>query len=517
MATIVIKREHNLDKESAMGRIGVFLGTMKSEGISNARKGDSYEINGPGISGVVDVSDRLIDVAIDLEMIAKPLKSVVENRIQDGLEEAFSAPEPKAAEQADPGPNTQHDAADHQGQSGDWISQIVRNYEPGYTLDQALYNDANVFERDINRLFFNQWLYVDHESRIPEHGDYFLFEIANESIIISRAKDGSVRANFNVCTHRGSRLCLEPSGNVKKFVCPYHAWTFALEGDLVAARAMPADFDKTKAGLSKCHVRVVEGLIYINFAEDPIPFDAAEKMLSEYIGPHGTAKAKVAHTYRRVVVANWKLVTENFLECYHCAPSHPEYCGVNLHAQGNSLGDEDMLREYQELTDEWRAHVASLGNMSEFADHLQDNEQSIVCYRQPIRPGFKTLSKDGSPLAPLMGDFADYDGGETIVAMGMVNFISAACDHLTVFRFTPISPNETEVVLTWLVDENAVEGVDYNVDDLKWMWHVTTEQDKKITEDNQAGINSRRYKPGRYALLELPVQRFVARYLKAIA
>ena len=120
----------------------------------------------------------------------------------------------------------------------------------------------------MERLLSRRWLLVDHESRIPDKGDYFLFNIGNESIIIIRESDDKVNALFNVCRHRGSRVCLEQQGNKRLLTCPYHAWTYNLDGELRPPHLMPAGFDRTQHNLHKCHVTVYHGLIFVCLSVD---------------------------------------------------------------------------------------------------------------------------------------------------------------------------------------------------------------------------------------------------------
>ena len=127
------------------------------------------------------------------------------------------------------------------------FNHLLKNYQEGKTLPQDFYTDSNIFSEEMKRIYFKQWLMVDHISRIPNPGDYFVFDAEKESIIVIRGRDNDVRAFYNVCTHRGSRICLDEEGSKKLLVCPYHAWSFSAEGELKAARFMPEDFKKEEA------------------------------------------------------------------------------------------------------------------------------------------------------------------------------------------------------------------------------------------------------------------------------
>jgi phenylpropionate dioxygenase-like ring-hydroxylating dioxygenase large terminal subunit len=197
---------------------------------------------------------------------------------------------------------------------------------PGHTLPQEYYASPEIYERDIRLLGQTQWLMVDHESRVRKPGYYFLFEFGSESVIIVRDKQNRIRAHYNVCRHRGSRICLHPSGNARAFTCPYHAWTYDLDGSLRSAMYMPEGLDRAQNGLVPCHAEVLEGIIFVNLSSaEPPSFETFAERVGPYLRRHNLARAKVA--VRRLIpnAANWKLVVENFLECYHCraSPSSP--------------------------------------------------------------------------------------------------------------------------------------------------------------------------------------------------
>lgn len=396
----------------------------------------------------------------------------------------------------------------------DRIATLIAAHRPGWTLAQAFYNDPDIFARDMERVFQRHWLFVGHVSRVRTPGDYFLFTIANESIIVIRGKDGEVHALFNVCRHRGSRVCLRSEGNARSLVCPYHAWTYAMDGKVLSAPAMPEGFDAKEFSLHPCHVRVVEGLIFICMAEKPPKIDEAVRDWERFLTPHGIPGAKIAKSMIWQVDANWKLVVENFGECYHCGPAHPEYCSVMAHALPDTHKLKKHVDAYQKLTTAWEAKAKAAGNLTgrtaETADSLH------VCVRIPIKEGFLTQSADGKPVAPLMGRFREYDGGYTGGRIYPSNYFVACNDHVVIPRFTPLGPQRTEVEMIWLVREDAVEGRDYDVAKLTWLWDVTTQQDKKIVDDNQAGVNSLAYRPGPYSNTERGLTRFTMWYLKQI-
>jgi len=138
----------------------------------------------------------------------------------------------------------------------------------------GVYRDAEIYEQEVRHIFLKSWLYVGHQSLVPEKGDYFLFEMAGESVIVIRDGEGGINALLNVCRHRGSRICDALTGRESRLVCRYHGWTYGLDGSLKAAARTPEGFDRTKHGLRRLALRVFDGMIFVNFDEHPPSFDA---------------------------------------------------------------------------------------------------------------------------------------------------------------------------------------------------------------------------------------------------
>ena len=398
------------------------------------------------------------------------------------------------------------------------VDELIARQKPGFTLEQPFYRDPEIFGRDMARVVAKAWLYVAHVSEFPERGDFLLYRIGEESIILVRGLDREIRAFFNVCRHRGSHVCLEERGNVRRsLTCPYHAWVYDLEGRLIRARGMGEDFDKSAFGLHPCQARVSHGLIFICLAEPGDPevadFDGIANDLDTCATLHRIADTRVVHRETYPTRANWKLVVDNFRECYHCAPAHPEYTMVNAYVKAHDrdpAGYETPTRVWEEKT---RALGHPVGRSN--GDH-GDRRQPIGYWRQPIREGFVTLSEDGRPIAPLLGCLEHWDGGETAFTFGPLSYAYLCADHLCMFRFTPVSPELSEVVVTWHVRADAEEGRDYDLERLKWMWDATTIEDTKIIIDNQKGVNSSRYRPGPYAPLESYSAAFTRWYLERL-
>ena len=393
----------------------------------------------------------------------------------------------------------------------------------GRSLPQAYYVSEEIYRRDIKMYGSTQWLFVDHASRIPDPGTWFTYTFGDENIIVTRNRSGEINAFFNVCRHRGSLICTAESGKSRFLTCGYHSWTYELDGDLRPPRYMPDDFDPAENSLVKCHVEVYADLIFINFSPGAPPsFTDMMAELRPFLDLQGFDRAKVVKRQRWVVEANWKLNVENFFECYHCRSAHPTYTGVHdqmkmiaFGAGAGSAGGE-IGEKYGVLLSDWEEKVKELGHHTEM---FADDEYSAhfrSASRLPIKEGSVTETLDGRAASTLMGNFTDYDGGQTGLSFNPTGTIHGNNDFAILFRFTPMGPTRTELVVSWLVDEDAVEGEDYDVDNITAVWAVTLSEDKTITENNQAGILSSAYVPGVYSAQEQRIADFTRWYLNSL-
>jgi len=393
------------------------------------------------------------------------------------------------------------------------IAALAADARRGYSLQRPFYCDDAVFQADMERVIGRKWIVAGHVDRIRNKGDYFLFKIGQESIIIVRSDDSTVNAFYNVCRHRGSLICLKPQGRVARLTCPYHAWSYGLDGALLAARLMPADFSRQDNGLHRCHVQVFYGLIFINLSDQaPVDFNTTFADLAPYLDFHGLATAKIAHAESYPTTANWKLIVENFVECYHCAPAHPEFCSMHppealiAFGAGPSSGPVEAVEKYLPALKAWEARAATLGRPLGSVD---DGPESSHLQRT-IREGYETETADGRPAASLMGKRLGFDQGRMYLSFSPFTQLVATNDFAVLFLFTPRSTMATDVDLYWLVDGKASE---VDVKRMIWGWDETTKQDKEITENNQAGILSKEYRPGRYSEHERRVVTFQQWYL----
>lgn len=391
------------------------------------------------------------------------------------------------------------------------LDGLIAEHQRGLAMPRGFYTSQAVYDYDIAQVWNKNWIWVGHECQIPEAGDYFLFDYGQESIIVVRDREGTIRAHLNVCRHRGSRVCTETSGNARVFVCPYHAWTFELTGKLRAGRAMGPDFDPSRWGLHSARVAVFQGLIFVCCDADTPALEPTFAKLAPFTAPYGLENLKIAHKAVYPVPANWKLAVENYLECYHCGPAHQDY------SRSHSLKSP---KEMAELAGPLAERAAAAGLSPDMLD-LTGRAVSSSCIsafyrRYPLYPGYDTGSRDGAALAPLLGDLKAFDGGATDLGIGPLSWFLIYSDHLVGYRFIPRGVQQTDIEVVWMVRADAEEGRDYDVNDLSWLWHVTSLDDERIIRHNQAGVNSNYFQPGPLGEMETSIQEFYDFYLNMI-
>jgi len=403
------------------------------------------------------------------------------------------------------------------------IESLVSRCRPGWSLPGEFYADEHIYRHDVDRIWRTGWLFAGHTCEIPRPGDYFTLEVDTDSIIVVRGDDGAIHALHNVCRHRGSTVCTEASGRVARFVCPYHQWTYGLDGSLLACRGMPGDLDKAQFNLLRVHAREVGGLIFISLAQNPPGFDQASELLSPLLRPQGFPRAKVARAVDYLVNANWKLVWENNRECYHCIANHPQYVKANFdHFNADDTTprireamDAVISRSEQKWAETGLSPTHKQTGMTRFPD--VENNIWFSANRTALVDGWVSESMDGKQVAPLMGDYRDTEVG-TLRVRTLPNFWNhSSCDHGVSTRLLPAGPRRTAIRVWWLVDEKAQQGRDYDLAKVMPFWQLTSEQDWLICERQQKGVGSSAYLPGPYSTFkEYNVDGFVRWYLKML-
>jgi phenylpropionate dioxygenase-like ring-hydroxylating dioxygenase large terminal subunit len=350
----------------------------------------------------------------------------------------------------------------------------ITERQPYFTgLAREYYISSEIFAQELERVWARQWLYFGHLSQIPAAGDYLVRELAGESVIVVRSADGDVRAFLNVCRHRGYRFCEQGPGKAKHFVCPYHRWSYDINGRLMGVPTMRDGeyFDYSDWGLQRVHCELWRGFVFICLGESPPPplLPALEQCGTD-LGRLSLEAIKEAHAVRYEVACNWKILMENYLECYHCTANHPEFCN----AANLRLIYERIAR-------------SQAGPVVEIAGGV------------PATPGHRTLSPDGELVCTkLLGDETELSEGfgAGVRLQPAVSAILFHIDHGVVHEIRPLSSTRTEFINRWFVHEDALPGRDYELGRLTAVWDITNQQDKALCERTQPGVQSLRFVPG---------------------
>ncbi|HEV2677533.1 MAG TPA: aromatic ring-hydroxylating dioxygenase subunit alpha, partial [Aliidongia sp.] len=387
--------------------------------------------------------------------------------------------------------------------SRDLVRTLLDERRSGFSLPRGFYCDEAVFKADLDAVFATDWLFACNVCEIKRPGDYLTLEIGDDSVVILRDRDGEVRAFHNTCRHRGSRICADETGHANRLVCPYHQWVYELDGSLIHARQMPADFPVGDYRLEPARVEVICGMVYVSIADDPPSLDRYRAAVTPYIAPHQPDRTKVAFTSTIIEEANWKLVIDNNRECYHCAANHPELL-VSL--------VEFALPDDAAATDAFAglmARSAAKWDRLELPHQPADGATEFRCIRLPFNDGTVSFTLDGKPACnKLLADFTEPDLGSVRMFRVPNNWNHFLADHIIHFRVLPLSADRTAVRTTWLVHEDAVEGVDYDVRRLTEVWTATNDQDRRLAENNHRGIRSSAYRPGPFAPSEFMLKNF---------
>ena len=391
--------------------------------------------------------------------------------------------------------------------------ELLARRVPGYALEQAFYADQDVFQADLETIHYREWLFAIAACELEKPGSFVTYKVGAFNVILVRGSDNQIRAFHNTCRHRGSVICKAHKGHAPKLVCPYHQWTYELDGSLLWARDMGADFDPTQHGLKPVHCRELAGLVYICLADQAPDFDVFADVARPYLAAHDLSNVKVAHESSIIENGNWKLVWENNRECYHCGGNHPALC--------RTFPDDPAVTgiESGETPAALQAHFErceAVGLPSQF--HLSDDGQYRLA-RMPLKEGAESYTMDGkAAVRRWLGRSPFADAGSLLKFHYPTTWNHFLADHSIVFRVTPISPTETEVTTKWLVHKDAVEGVDYDLKRLTEVWDATNDEDRQVVEDNQQGINSPAYVPGPYSpIQETGVLQFVDWYCATLA
>ena len=407
----------------------------------------------------------------------------------------------------------------------DTIKALLQQDRAGHTLPRELYVGEEAFHFDTQVMLKSVWLYACTAAHVKNPGDYFVFEVGHNAIIIVRGRDNEIRAFWNSCRHRGAKICLEQRGRASRLMCPYHQWTYGLDGKLLAARSMAEDFDKQDYGLNPVALENVGGLIFICMDENPPSIERVKADIEDQIGIYDIERLKVVVQDNYIEDANWKLVMENNRECYHCDAGHPELISVlGTYGFGKGLpedGEADVVDDaaFDAMVEAKRAQWKDLGIFRELIEFPDGWWHRMA--RLPLANGAVTQSIDGKlACKKLIGPFTEPESSSLSVWTQPNSWHHFCCDHVVTFSLTPVAADKTLLRTSWLVHEDAVEGVDYDPDHIAALWRTTNIQDGHFSMLNHQGISSDGYRQGPYAVEEKLVEDFkdfyVAASLKAL-
>jgi Rieske 2Fe-2S family protein len=362
------------------------------------------------------------------------------------------------------------------------------------SLPSSWYRSTEVFRVEKERIFCREWIAVCREEELPNAGDHRVLDVLGESVLLVRNREGQLRAFYNVCRHRGSRLCRSPqettvpqrvvlAGGVtagRIIVCPYHQWSYDLDGALVAAPHLSASsgFNKRDFHLYPVGVSSWGGFVFLHLT--PSEAKSLETQMAgipERLQRYPLAQLRIGATIRYEVGANWKILCENYNECYHCGGVHPELCAV-----------VPSFREAGGANLDWSRGV-------------------------PHREGAYTFTRSGTTARRA---FPGLDADERVRHKGELVypnlFVSAACDHVAVFLLHPRGAERCEIICHFLFEPHEMAKPNFDPSDAVDFWDLVNRQDWTVCEAVQNGIRARVHEHGYYAPMEdwnLDIRRYV--------
>ncbi|MFP3550516.1 aromatic ring-hydroxylating dioxygenase subunit alpha [Paraburkholderia sp. SIMBA_049] len=385
--------------------------------------------------------------------------------------------------------------------------ELIRSRQSGHGMPGELFGRQDVFETDVEVFFHRHWILVGVTADVPEPGDVSVVDIGKASIMIVRDDDENVRTYRNVCRHRGARLKKAGKSTVGMLVCPYHQWTYDLDGSLRHASHMGKDFDATCRSLIPVHTKIVGTHIFVCLAAEP-PEDIAklEETMVPRFAPYDLRNTKIAFEQEIIEEGNWKLVMENNRECYHCAATHPELTASFL-PEDFGFCPDNLTEESLRALDEYKSRNAACqaswerdGFISAAFERLDEDAVTQFRTQQLVIAGngeSQTLSTKVA-CTRLLGNLQRRDLGDMHLWTHN-SWTHVMSDHAVISYIIPLAPDRTLVRSKWLVHADAVEGVDYKVSDLTEVWIATNTQDKHLVEITHEGTQDPAYTPGMFS------------------
>jgi glycine betaine catabolism A len=353
------------------------------------------------------------------------------------------------------------------------------------TLPAEFYNSTEIFAEELERIFYDRWICIGRASQL-EPGGHFALKIGNESLVVARDSEWILHAFFNVCRHRGSLVCGEgtthPPGLLR---CPYHGWTYDVTGRLVRAPAMEEvpGFHKEDFSLHPVAVEAWEGFLFVNLSKEPQPFGEAFAPVFNRFSRWGIRGLNVARTIEYEIAANWKIIVENYSECYHCPLLHPEFSRrVPFRSGRNDLFEGPFLGGFMDLS--------------------QD---------------FDSLTVSGRMCAPRLEGITGDDVNRVYFYALFPNMtLSLHPDYVMYFTLWPLANDRTKIKCEWLFEGQSLARGRSDRDDAVQFWDEVNRQDWRVCELVQQGARSRAYGPSPYCSTESLLVAFNQEVRKAL-
>ncbi|MEA2622970.1 MAG: glycine betaine catabolism [Chloroflexota bacterium] len=362
--------------------------------------------------------------------------------------------------------------------SADEVRAVRQPVDRASMLPKRAFHDRDVLDFELATWFGRDWVFAGREEDAAAPGEYFLANVAGESVVVIRGDDRQLRAFHNVCRHRGSRIQTDERGRVVRFQCPYHAWTYDLAGRLQRAAHTDAlvDFEPSHHGLVPVRLTTWLGFVFLSLDPAAPPLEDDLAGLARVVAQFPVAGLRRGRRIEYDVRANWKVIAENYSECYHCPGVHPQLNRLTPYDQGQNVeSDGPWAGGWMELV-----------------------------------PDADTMSTDGqSHGRPPLDGLAEEDLRRIYYFVVWPNLLlSLHPDYVMTHQVWPLEPGRSRVVCEWLFDPQVMARPDFDPSDAIDFWDLTNRQDWRVCELQQEGTSSAAYTPGRYSLMEDMVHAF---------
>jgi Rieske 2Fe-2S family protein len=357
-----------------------------------------------------------------------------------------------------------------------------------YGLPREQYTDVHWYQRELEAIWYRNWVYVGLQQEFPAPRHYQLFTIGDQQIIVLRDELGELQAFYNSCRHRGSLLLQQASGELRSdsLVCPYHAWSYTLQGDLkrIPSPQRPIDFDPAALSLYPVALETWRGLVFVNLEGEVEPVSQSLDM-PDAVANWPMESLQLGYSWTKTMRCNWKVFWENFSECLHCPGIHPE------------------LGKLVPLYKDFKMTVAD-------APDWRSRETAEPAFRDGLGDGVQTWSHDGQLVAPVLDGLTatDIAAGHTFVTGLPSVFVVAHSDYVRVVRLRPLSATETELQVQWLFAADTLEDPAFDPEAVAGFAQLVMEQDARVAELNQRGLSARPHRSGVLLPEEYEVQQF---------